>query len=70
MTITVQAIYENGTLKLLEPLPLKEREKVRVTIEGGRNPVQETYGMFGWTGDHETLEYFALDPELDPQESA
>ena len=33
MAITVDATYENGSLKLSEPLPLKEHEKVRVTVE-------------------------------------
>ena len=33
MTITVDATYENGTLKLERPLPLAEHEKVRVTVE-------------------------------------
>jgi predicted DNA-binding antitoxin AbrB/MazE fold protein len=33
MAITVDAVYENGTLKLERPLPLKEHEKVRVTVE-------------------------------------
>ena len=33
MNLTVEATYENGVLKLAEPLPLKEHQKVRVTIE-------------------------------------
>lgn len=34
MNITVEAIYEAGVLKPLQPLPnLKEREKVRLTVE-------------------------------------
>lgn len=34
MTITIEAIYEAGVLKPLEPLPsLEENEKVRVTVE-------------------------------------
>ena len=32
MTITVEATYENGVLKPARPLPLKEQEKVRVTV--------------------------------------
>jgi predicted DNA-binding antitoxin AbrB/MazE fold protein len=32
MTITLEAVYENGMLKPSEPLPLKEREKVQITI--------------------------------------
>jgi predicted DNA-binding antitoxin AbrB/MazE fold protein len=33
MTITVEAIYENGVLRPIEPLPLAEHDKVRVTVE-------------------------------------
>ena len=33
MTLTIEAIYENGVLKPTQPLPLKERERVQVTIE-------------------------------------
>lgn len=33
MTTTVEAIYENGTLVLREPLALPEHASVRVTIE-------------------------------------
>jgi predicted DNA-binding antitoxin AbrB/MazE fold protein len=29
---TVEAIYENGMLKLLEPLSLREQERVQVTV--------------------------------------
>jgi hypothetical protein len=34
MSYVVDAIYENGVLKPERPLPLKDREKVRVTVEG------------------------------------
>jgi predicted DNA-binding antitoxin AbrB/MazE fold protein len=33
MAITFEAIYEDGVLRLAESLPLKEHEKVRVTVE-------------------------------------
>ncbi len=32
MTLTVEAIYENGVLKPLQPLPLKDHERVEVTV--------------------------------------
>jgi len=32
MEKTVQAVYENGVLHPLEPLPLEERQQVTVTI--------------------------------------
>jgi len=70
MTITVEGIYQDGVLKLAQPLPLQENERVRVTVHKETSVTQQTYGLMGWTGDAETLERFALDPELDPQESA
>ena len=76
MNFTVVATYENGVLKPEQPLPLQERDKVRVTIETAeQEPVQakveavrRTYGLIPWKRDLETLERLALDPEFDPQE--
>ncbi len=56
ITITIEAIYENGVLKPVEPLPLKEHEKVRITLEPTLTVAERTAGMMGWKGDHETLE--------------
>ncbi|HKB01788.1 MAG TPA: antitoxin family protein [Gemmataceae bacterium] len=70
MTLTVEATYENGVLKPTEPLPLKEHQKVQVTIQPTTDWVEETAGIIGWTGSREELRHFALDPELDPEESA
>ena len=33
MIHTVKAIYSNGLLTPLEPLPLKEQERVRITVQ-------------------------------------
>ena len=33
MTATLEAIYENGSLKLLEALPLAEHTRVRIRLE-------------------------------------
>ncbi|MGA2174953.1 MAG: antitoxin AF2212-like protein [Verrucomicrobiota bacterium] len=33
MTTMVEAIYENGVLKLLRPLPLKEKTQVVIMIQ-------------------------------------
>ena len=65
MNITVEAIYENGLLKLTEPLPLKEHEKVRITVHSKTSVSRETAGMIEWTGEVETLERIACDPEFD-----
>ncbi len=65
MTITVEAVYENGVLRPTEPLPLKEHEKVTVTIEPATNWVKATTGILRWQGSCEELQRFAEDPELD-----
>jgi predicted DNA-binding antitoxin AbrB/MazE fold protein len=65
MSLTVEAVYEDGVLKPAQPLPLKEREKVRVTIQPVRNWVEATYGICGWKGSEEEAERLATDPEFD-----
>ena len=70
MAITVEAIYENGTLRLATPLPFNDLEKVEVTVNRKTNWVQDTAGLIKWNGDHETLRRLAEDVEFDPQESA
>jgi predicted DNA-binding antitoxin AbrB/MazE fold protein len=70
MSLTVEATYENGMLKPAHPLPLKEHEQVRITIEKADSPLLGAYGIMGWTGDAETLERIALDPEFLPEEAS
>jgi predicted DNA-binding antitoxin AbrB/MazE fold protein len=69
MTLTVEAIYEDRMLKLAEPLPLKEHEKVRITIEPERTWAEQTAGMLQWTGDPEILRRIAEDDEFGILES-
>ena len=69
MAITVEAVYENGMLKLSEPLPWKEGERVSVVVSSLDSPILKAYGIMGWTGDAETLERIALDPEFLPEEA-
>ncbi len=64
MPLTVEAIHENGVLKPAQPLPLKEHETVRVTIEPEGNWVERTAGMLPWTGDPELLRRIAEDDEF------
>jgi predicted DNA-binding antitoxin AbrB/MazE fold protein len=33
MSLSVEAVYENGVLKPVQALPLKEHERVRITLE-------------------------------------
>jgi predicted DNA-binding antitoxin AbrB/MazE fold protein len=68
MPITVEAVYEDGVLKPKEPLPLKEHDQVRVTIDEESalrsSRVRASFGLLGWKGDAETVRQVALDPEF------
>lgn len=66
MTIDIDATYENGVLKLDRPLPLQEKQRVRVTVHEKTSRVAQSYGLLKWTGSLEDLEYLAHDPENDP----
>lgn len=68
--IVVEATYEDGKLVVDGLLPLRDHERVKVTIEPQESWVDRTYGLMEWTGDPEVLRKAALDPELDPLESA
>jgi predicted DNA-binding antitoxin AbrB/MazE fold protein len=75
MTITVEAVYENGILKLSQPLPLKDHEKVQVTVratvdvQARLDAVARSYGLLRWSGDPKVLERIALDDEFGVLES-
>ena len=69
MSFVVDATYENGMLKLDEPLPLQEHERVKVVVQVGPSSVDSTYGLIGWTGDPEILRRFAEDDEFGILES-
>ena len=69
MSITVHAVYENGVLKLTQPVPLKDLEKVRVTIEPELSWAERTAGLLRWTGEPETLQQIAKGDEFSILES-
>ena len=69
MAMTVEAIYENGVLKPSEPLPWKDGARVSIVISSLDSPILKAYGIMGFKGTAAEAEYFALDPELLPEES-
>ena len=75
MTLTVEAVYENGVLRPTQPLPLKENDRVLVSIQtpvdlqDALDAVQRSYGLLRWTGDLETLRSVAEDDEFGILES-
>ena len=70
MTLTVEAIYENGVLRPAQPLPLQEHEKVQITVTPTVSHVRRSAGLMGWTGSQQDADFVALSTELDPQEDA
>lgn len=64
MSLTFEAIYEDGVLKPIEPLPLKEHEKVTVTVSSGETWVERTAGIIPCT-DARIIEWAAEDAELE-----
>jgi predicted DNA-binding antitoxin AbrB/MazE fold protein len=67
MSLTVEAIYENGVLKLAEPLPLAEHEKVTVTIIPAVSLATQTAGMIGWKGDAATFDRLMAEADEDEE---
>ena len=66
--LIVEATYENGVLKPTEPLPVYlDGKRVWVTVhtDAESDRVQKAYGLIGWTGDAQSVERVALDPEFD-----
>jgi predicted DNA-binding antitoxin AbrB/MazE fold protein len=69
MTITIEAIYENGVLRPTRPLPLHEQEVVRITIEPELSWAERTAGLIQWKGDRDLLRRIAEDDEFSVLES-
>jgi predicted DNA-binding antitoxin AbrB/MazE fold protein len=66
MTLTVEAVYENGVLKPLQALPLQDHERVQITVKSAGSRVRQTAGLMGWTGSQEDADFIAASPQLDP----
>jgi predicted DNA-binding antitoxin AbrB/MazE fold protein len=69
MIITIEAIYENGVLRPTRPLPLKEQEVVRITIEPELSWAERPAGLLQWKGDPELLQRIAEGDEFSILES-
>jgi len=68
MALTIEAVYENGVLKPVQPLPrFSEGTRIWLTLhtEAEEDRVGKAYGLLGWTGDAETVRRVALDSEFD-----
>ena len=69
MSMTIEATYEGGVLRPTQPLPLKEREQVQITIHAEPSVARQTAGLLPWKGDPDLLERIACDPEFGILES-
>jgi predicted DNA-binding antitoxin AbrB/MazE fold protein len=68
MSRNIEAVYEDGVLKPLSPLDLKDHERVKLTVEEERSTVRATSGMFSGISDS-VIEEVALSPEFFPEEA-
>lgn len=69
MSIQVDAVNENGVLKLDHPVVLEEHQRVRVVIQQHPTIARQMYGHVGWAGDPETVRRIANDPQFGVQRS-
>lgn len=60
----VDAVYENGVLKLPQPLPVEDGTRVKVMVRVGPSRAQSSAGLLKWEGDPEVLRQIAEDPEF------
>jgi predicted DNA-binding antitoxin AbrB/MazE fold protein len=67
MAKNIEAVYEDGVLRPLSPLKLKEHEKVKLTLEEGESFVRATSGIFSGLDDR-TIDEIALSPNFLPEE--
>jgi predicted DNA-binding antitoxin AbrB/MazE fold protein len=64
MAITIEAVYENGVLKPLGTLYLREHQQVKITVEEPVDWVYRTRGIIPCS-DHALIEWAAMDPDLE-----
>ena len=60
MSLEVNAIYENGCLKLDHPLPFDDQQRVRVLVLTEGAVARHSYGIIGWKGAVQTVRQAAL----------
>ena len=65
MSISVEAIYQNGILRPLQPLPYPDGEKVSIDVRSLESPLLKAYGIMGWKGTSEELDRLLAEIESD-----
>ena len=61
--LQVEAVYEGGVLKLPSGLPLREGQKVTITIHPTGGAVERLHGLVPWKGDLEEFDRWLADPD-------
>jgi predicted DNA-binding antitoxin AbrB/MazE fold protein len=61
--LQIEAVYENGTLKLPRQLPLTEGQRITITIHPPGGVVSRSYGLLQSTLSADELARSAMDPE-------
>jgi predicted DNA-binding antitoxin AbrB/MazE fold protein len=56
MDLTIEATYENGTLKLDQALPLANGQRVKLTVHTPSGRARASAGIFRWQGSRTDLE--------------
>jgi len=62
MALEVEATYEGGVLKPAQPLPLREHQRVIITVREEAPQDRISHGLIHWRGDPEVLRGIAEDP--------
>ena len=65
MTFEVHATYENNTLRLDQPLPLQESERVVVVVKSTASRIRQSAGLIPLTCDQAARDYL-LGPDNHP----
>ncbi|MCI0457144.1 MAG: antitoxin family protein [Gemmataceae bacterium] len=68
--IEIEAVYENGTLKLPHELPLQQGQKVTITIHPTGSTARRRRGLIQWKGSQEDLDYLIHSADNDPLEAS
>jgi predicted DNA-binding antitoxin AbrB/MazE fold protein len=69
MSLEVEATYEDGVLKPSQPLPLREHERVVISVKPMVSRIRQAAGLIRWTGDPAVLKQIAEDPDCGVSES-
>lgn len=64
MAVIIDAVYENGLLRPLQPLFLQDRQQVRITVEDRCDWVRRTRGIVPCS-DAALIEWAATDVDLE-----